>query len=620
MSRARRLGFRARFMIVSAAFVVTTAAAAVWTLLVLTRLAAVTSTMARDSEDTTGATSALTGAIEREDDALLVVLGGTGADRAPLDRARARTDAAQRRLRALLADTVESRLADDIDASVAAYRSAGDRLRSEALPGGLDGYHLRVNPRLRLVVAAVARVRDRHFAEARSAAALARTEVAKTRRVVAAIAAVSLLFALAVALRMSQLVIAPLRELAGAARRIQEGHFETRIDVPPGDEVAQLAAAFNEMASRLDEFRRSNITEVLRAKSALDAMMSALPDALLLVDAAGGVVSSNPAAETLFLRAGQAAPRTVDELVAFGLQRGRILDALGGATSSEAVGLSGASTVRVGDQLRQLSARMIPAARREEERSGIIVVLSDVTELARLDEMRAELIAVASHELRTPVTTLRMSLLMLREEGATFSARARELIDTAIGGVEQLGATVDELLDVTRIEAGRLGLQLELVDLGALVREAADRALPHAEELGVRMSVETRVTRRVRADRGRLRIVFDNLLNNALKYTPAGGEVGVSLSTSPAMDRVTLEVTDTGPGIPEEFRQRVFEKFFRVEHHHLAREESPRGTGIGLYLCKEIIEMHGGRIHCEPGCGAVGTRVALWLPLAAAEA
>jgi len=617
---SRRLGLRARFMVVSAAFVLTTAAAAVWTLFVLTRLAAVTSTMARDSEDTTGATSALTSAIEREDDALLVALGGPDADRAALDRARARTDDAQRRLRTLLANAVEYRLAEDIDATVATYRDAGDALRAEATPGGLDGYHRRVNPRLRLVVAAVGRVRDRHFAEARAVAALARTEVAKTRRVVAAIAAVSLLFALAVALRMSQLVVAPLRELAVGARRIQEGHFETRIDVPPGDEVAQVAAAFNGMAARLEEFRRSNITEVLKAKSALDAMMSALPDALLLVDAAGGVVSSNSAAETLFRRAGQSVPGTVEELVAFGLPRARILSALAGVTSSEAVGLSGAITVRLGDQLRQLSSRMIPAARREEERAGIIVVLSDVTELARLDEMRAQLIAVASHELRTPVTTLRMSLLMLREEGAAFDARPRELIDTAIGGVEQLGETVDELLDVTRIEAGRLRLQLELVDLGALAREAAARAQPHAEELGVTMTVEASVTRPVRADRGRLRIVFDNLLSNALKYTPAGGSVAVTLAASSAVERVEFEVTDTGPGIPEEFRQRVFEKFFRVEHHHLAREESPRGTGIGLYLCKEIVELHGGRIHCTAGQGGAGTRVSLWLPLAVEEA
>lgn len=620
MSGPRRLGLRARFMVVSAAFVLTTAAAAVWTLFVLSRLATATSTMARDSEDTTGATSALTSAIEREDDAVLVVLGGPGSDRAPLGRARAHTDAAQRRLRGLLANPEERRLADDIDVALAAYRSAGDDMIAQGAPGPLDGYHRQVNPELRVVVGAVGRVRDRHFAEARAAAALARTEVAKTRRVVAAIAAVSLLFALAVALRMSQLVVAPLRELAGGARRIQEGHFETRIDVPPGDEVAQVAAAFNEMASRLEEFRRSNITEVLKAKSALDAMMSALPDALLLVDASGVVVSSNPAAETLFQRAGRSTPRTVDELVDFGLPRARILDALAGVTSGEAVGLSGAITVRLGDQLRQLSSRMVPAARREEERAGIIVVLSDVTELARLDEMRAELIAVASHELRTPVTTLRMSLLMLREEGGSFRPRAKELIETAIGGVEQLGETVDELLDVTRIEAGRLKLQLDLVDLAELVREATERARPHAEELGVTMTVEARATRSARADRGRLRIVLDNLLSNALKYTPTGGRVAVALSATASAERVELEVTDTGPGIPEEFRQRVFEKFFRVEHHHLAREESPRGTGIGLYLCKEIVEMHGGAIECTAGPNGAGTRVALWLPLATEEA
>jgi len=195
-----------------------------------------------------------------------------------------------------------------------AYPSTRDPLWADCGDDGLHGCHRQVNPHLRLVVVAVARVRDRHFGEARAAAAPIHTDVGKTRRVVASIASILLLRALAVDQRISQLVVAPLRDLAGGARRIQEARFETCIDVPPGDDLAQVTAAVNEMAARLEEFRRSNLTAVLEVKSALDAMISALPDALLPVDGAGAVVSSNPAAASHFLGR-YTMPRTVDEFV-----------------------------------------------------------------------------------------------------------------------------------------------------------------------------------------------------------------------------------------------------------------------------------------------------------------
>lgn len=158
-------------------------------------------------------------------------------------------------------------------------------------------------------------------------------------------------------------------------------------------------------------------------------------------------------------------------------------------------------------------------------------MLDDVTEFARLDELRGELMAVASHELKTPLTSLRMNLLLLQERADNLTSRQGEILAAAVHGLDELAATVDELLDLTRIEAGQLRLQMDRVDLDALARQTLQSLRPRFEDAEVRLSlVNDAPGAAVRGDAARLRIVFVNLLVNALKYTPRGGEVGVRLT------------------------------------------------------------------------------------------
>jgi NtrC-family two-component system sensor histidine kinase KinB len=248
------------------------------------------------------------------------------------------------------------------------------------------------------------------------------------------------------------------------------------------------------------------------------------------------------------------------------------------------------------------------------------VVLDDVTEFARLDELRSELIGVASHELKTPLTTLRMNLLLLGEKADNLTPRQQEILSAAAAGCEELGSTIDELLDVTRIEAGQLRLNLAPVD----VYGALDRALrplrPRFEDARVQVQVERGcVPAVVRADAERLGLVLTNLLTNALKYAPAGSTVTLQVTSGQNAvagngSVLQIAVTDAGPGIPAEFRERVFEKFFRVEHHLGRDPAGVRGTGIGLYLCREVVRAHGGTITCQSGDGGTGTRIAISLP------
>jgi NtrC-family two-component system sensor histidine kinase KinB len=279
-------------------------------------------------------------------------------------------------------------------------------------------------------------------------------------------------------------------------------------------------------------------------------------------------------------------------------------------------------TIRVEQDghVQRLMPRVVPVPALNPQQRGAVLLLYDVTDLVRFDEMRSELVAVASHELQTPLTTLRMTLLMLQEASDLLPERQRQLVATSLIGVEQLTETVHEFLDLTRIEAGELRLNLEPVHVSALLAEAVRRVEGQARAQGITMSTRSDADLpRIVADPLRLRAVFDNILSNALKYTPSGGRVAIEshrLATS-ALDRpeaVAISITDTGPGIPVAFHARIFDKFFRLEHHHTESRPGARGAGIGLYMCRQIVELHEGKIACAAGAGGLGTRITVTLP------
>jgi NtrC-family two-component system sensor histidine kinase KinB len=612
---------RLRFVVAAGLLVLTTVIASVWTYLSLTRLSGIVTDTVQQSESVTAVTSRLSGALEREDDAVLLVLAGDDRGSQVLARERAVVDHAIADLFDVLGPTDERELADPLRAELRSYRLASDAVVSVAPQrDALVHYHQTANPVLRRVVALVTTIRDRHFALARQAVAGTRDEAAAARRAVLFITLAALAIAVIVAWHLTRTVVGPLRRLTFGVNAIRTGNFSARIDVTSHDELRELASAFNQMAEDLAEFRRTNIGEVVKAKNTLEATLEALPDAVVLLDAAGRIQSMNRAAVTAFASAGVRDPQSLDDLRIDGLD----VDAITGAIATGA-GVAPppdlVRTIRVEREagVQRLLPRVVPVAALTPQQRGAILLLYDVTDLARLDEMRSELVAVASHELQTPLTTLRMTLLMLKETSDVLPPRQRQLVETSLIGVEQLSETVHEFLDLTRIEAGELRLNLEPVRVDAVAADALRRAEGQAIAQGIILGsrLETALPKVV-ADPLRLRAVFNNVLSNALKYTPPGGAVTVEsrvMSGENGMqEAVCISVTDTGPGIPSGFRDRIFEKFFRLEHHHAESRPASRGAGIGLYMCRQIVELHGGAIVCDAGIGGVGTRITVSLP------
>jgi NtrC-family two-component system sensor histidine kinase KinB len=618
--RLQRL--QTRFVLAGGLLVAATVASGIWSALTFARLSAVVGQTLHESQETVDLAATLADTLEREDDALLLALTGD-VRQAHAGRAaeRRRFEEAYARILPLMYDPEEKEAAAALREHAGAYRQAGDALVAAAEPHGLRLYHEKVNPALRRAVADCERIRELNFSSMQEAGVDARDEARRATAIVAGISLAALALSAVVWLRLGRSVLRPVRELTASVEALRGGNFDSRVGISAPDEFGRLAEGFNRMAETLGEYRRSSLGELLVAKMTLEATLNALPDAVLVFDPSGNVVALNPPARAVLQATRSEGAAHLRELPLSDTHREAVQTALQGRPNPPGpTEFHRTLTVALDGTRRQFVLRAAPIPEFEPRRHGAVLVLEDVTEFARLDALRSELIAVASHELKTPLTTLRMTLLLLAERADNLAPRQREMIATAIQGCEELGATVDELLDLTRLEAGQLRLEEAAVDLYPLIARAVAALRTRFEDAAIDVQViRASPEAAVRGDPARLGIVLSNVLSNALKYTPRGGRVTVRVSPVPKAagaegGAVLIAVTDTGPGVPEGFRERVFEKFFRVEHHRPNGAPAVRGSGIGLYLCLQIVEAHGGSIRCEAGDDGRGTRIAIQLP------
>jgi NtrC-family two-component system sensor histidine kinase KinB len=611
-----------RFVVAGCLLVIVTVAGGAWSVVTFGIMSARVGQTLRNSQQTIDLTTDLSDLLEREDDALLLGLSGKIRN--------ARSDVAQKRqdmellyarLLPLLREPGERDAAADLHEHIEDYHRAGDSLlRSAADPRAREVYHEQINPALRKAVADCSRIRELNFASMQQVGELARNESRRATGIAAGVALVALGITTVAMVRLAQVILHPIRELTRSVEAIRRNEFKHRVSVDSEDELGQLAAGFNRMAETLGDYRESSLGELLLAKATLESTMAALPDAVIVVDPDGQIVSKNPLAEEILQATGGRNVTGVHDLPLSAALREAVENALRSGSAVPTVpDLSRALSITLHGRPVKMLPTVVPIPEFLPRRAGAAIVLADVTEFARLDDLRGDVIAVASHELKTPLTTLQMNLMLLQEKAENLTARQREILLTAVHGGEELSATIDELLDLTRIEAGQLRLARDHVDLAALINQVTNTLRPHFQGAEVSLKVEKDVARAVvSGDAARIRLVLVNLLTNAIKYTPRHGTVVVRLTSvqnagTAGKARLQITVTDTGPGIPPELRERVFDKFFRVEDEHPDGPKGVRGTGIGLYLTREIIKAHGGTVACTSGDAGRGTRIAVLL-------
>ncbi|HMB94909.1 MAG TPA: HAMP domain-containing sensor histidine kinase, partial [Tepidisphaeraceae bacterium] len=244
-----------------------------------------------------------------------------------------------------------------------------------------------------------------------------------------------------------------------------------------------------------------------------------------------------------------------------------------------------------GGQLKFFLPHAVPICDSDKHVLGITLVLADVTNLRRIDEMKSGVLSVVSHELKTPLTSIRMAVhLLLEERIGSLSSKQSELLVAARDDSDRLQTIIEDLLDIGRLESGKVKLDLSAESAERLINDAIAPLQNAFHDRGIALEIDAPAeTPAVLVDPVRIDHVFSNLLTNALKFTNAGGRVKVSAQTLD--DTVSFIVEDTGIGIPQEYLSKVFERFFRVP-----RENQPAGAGLGLAIAKEIVEAHGGHI------------------------
>jgi NtrC-family two-component system sensor histidine kinase KinB len=423
-------------------------------------------------------------------------------------------------------------------------------------------------------------------------------------------------------------VLRPLGVVSAAVRRFGEGDLRARASVRGGDEIASVAKEFNRMAERLERYRDSSLGELLQAQQAAQATIDGLPDPVLLLDAAGATQGANAAAATLLgvdtEAAGADSLGRADPGVRALVDRLRA-HVLGGKGAYVPKGFEDAVRVpMIPGGERIFLPRGTPIYSEAGAVAGAAIVLQDITRLFRFDELKNDLVATVAHEFRTPLTSLRMAIHLCTEETVgPLTAKQADLLFAAREDCERLQVIVDELLNLSRIESGNIDLRRRRTEPDTLVTSAVDSHLAAAAQAGTAIRTELPPgLPEVFVDPDRIQLVFANLLANAIRFSPAGGEIVVRArpemaKADPHAHRISepthvrFEVSDRGPGIASSHQAAVFEKFFRVPG-------SPEGgSGLGLFIAKGIVQAHGGDIGVasEPDKGAT-----FWFTVPAAPA
>jgi two-component system, NtrC family, sensor histidine kinase KinB len=577
-----------------------------WAIVMFARLGGNIDVILRENYRSVLAAEGMKEALERMDSGLLFAVGGREQrGREQFDAHRPRFEQHLRTEQGNITLVGEQQFADDLDRLFRRYLAAADRFF--ALAPDQSGRRAQVYFDELLPTSDDIRERadqvltinqDNMTAMDR----LARENASRSIRLMVAALIGSIALATVVSFFVSRSIRRPIQAVTDAARALARGELDQVVPADARDELGELALAFNQMARTIREYRQAGTARLIRAQRTAQATIDSFPEPVVVVDTLGRVEQANPTARRL-LGVVPAADPPVPWHPAPPL-KALVADVLAGRGDYLPVALEQAVALPDAGQDRYFLPRVVAIRDVKGEPIGAAVNLVDVTKFHLLDRLKSDMVATVSHELKTPLTSVQMAVhLLLEEVVGPLTPKQIELLLAARQDADRILAMINDLLDLTRIEQGRVRLDLEIVAASELIGEAVARMQPQAADAGIRL--ESAVASHelyLQVDRERLDHVFDNLIQNAIQHTPRGGSV--RLSARRDGDGVRVEVCDTGRGIPREHLPRLFEKFYRIPG-----ASRPGGAGLGLAIVREIITAHGGRVDVssQPGKGTTFT-------------
>lgn len=398
-------------------------------------------------------------------------------------------------------------------------------------------------------------------------------------------AAISIVVAVLVARSITQ----PIGEMQEQAMRIARGDYSRRVTVYGKDELGQLAETFNQLGERIEETQDAMESE----RNRLDSVLSHMTDGVIATDRRGKVTSINEMAMTLLnVKGEEVIGESILELL--GIEEDYTLRKL--LEKPDEMLIHRENPYR-GTVILRTDFAMI---RRESGFiSGLVAVMHDVTEQEKTEQERREFVSNVSHELRTPLTSMRSYIEALSEGAWKDEKIAPNFLKVTLDETDRMIRMINDLLDLSRMDSQQSNLQLEYININELVSFVLDRfdMIMNNEEKGKKYRIRRDFTQRelwAEVDPDKIIQVIDNIMNNAIKYSPDGGTITVHLSET--HNNILLSITDQGLGIPKKDLQKVFDRFYRVDK---ARARKQGGTGLGLAITKEVIKAHGGTIWVE---------------------
>jgi two-component system phosphate regulon sensor histidine kinase PhoR len=382
-------------------------------------------------------------------------------------------------------------------------------------------------------------------------------------------------------------ITAPLREITRATEDIARGNLSQNVPERTNDELGKLGRAFNTMSAQLSQTMAFANAE----KTRLEVVLANLADGIIMTNAEGKVILANPAAARLFkVQLHETNGRSLIEIVH---------DHEIHAVYKKCMTTMQEAKAQVDTGEHYLNVIAAPLLSKQVE--GAILLIQDLTQLYTLQTMRQEFVANVSHELRTPLAGIKAMVETLQDGALNDEAVAGDFLERINKEVDKLTQMVNELMELSRIESGVVKLEPKAIDINLLLQEVVKRFMPQADRQKV--SLVTQLDSElspVQADEQRLSAVINNILHNAIKFTPEGGKI--TITSKAGKDSAIVSIADTGIGISKSDLPHVFERFYKVDR---ARAQS--GTGLGLAIAKHIIQAHGGdiRVESEAGKGSV---------------
>ncbi|NLZ53529.1 MAG: cell wall metabolism sensor histidine kinase WalK [Thermoanaerobacteraceae bacterium] len=410
------------------------------------------------------------------------------------------------------------------------------------------------------------------------------------RRLILLAAAITVMISTGLSFVLSRTVSKPLIQMKKAAEKMAKGEFDNEVTVDTDDEIGTLAKTMNYLSDALKE----NINALNQEKKQLQNVLLSMTDGVVTFDEKGQVIMANPQAIDIMPDAGDNGGSQFDILRPFIRQ---IKDS--GEYINKEIKLNG----------KVISVKMAPLFDDNMRLWGVLAVLQDVTRERKLEDLRREFVGDVSHELRTPLTYLQGYTEALLDDMVNNQEERNKYLNIILEETLRLRRLVDELLDLSHIEAGHLDIKKNDVSIEHIVEKVSKKVRPICNNKNIKLEVEIQENiPLIVADEDRIEQVLINLVDNAIRYSPESSKVVIKVRPSEA--GVIVSVKDSGPGIPQDELPFVWERFYKVDK---SRERKKSGTGLGLAIVKKIIELHKGRVWAQ-NCDEGGTEFHFYLP------